>query len=118
MVSLHGLVDKQFGVRTRAAENRGIIAITTTPAIVLRNDSARLAFTIINLGQSDVFIRPNTDPSATVGIRIGPNGGTASFQFDEDYNSVGLEWRAVTAAGTSTLYTLEILIEPGRVGEE
>ena len=113
MVSLHQMIDARFGVRTRTAENQETTAMTTTEALVLRNDSARLAAIVINLGQTDVFLRPRGGPSSTTGIRVGPNGGTFSLQWDEDYNLTGLEWFGITGAGVSTLYTLEILVEPG-----
>lgn len=112
MVSLHGLINQRFGVRTRHKENDSTTAMTTAEARVLRNDSARLAATIINLGQVDVFVRPNTGPSATVGIRIGPNGGSMALIWDEDFNMVGLEWFGVTDAGVSTLYISEVVVEP------
>lgn len=113
MVSLHQLIQERFGVRTRSPENRENVAMTTMEALVLRNDSSRLAAVIINLGQTDVFIRPRSGVSATVGIRIGANGGTFSLQWDEDFDLTGKEWFGVTLVGTSTLYTLEVLVEPG-----
>lgn len=116
MTSLHELIDQQFGVRTRPAENRETQAMTTGSALVLRSDSTRLAATIVNLGQSDVFLRPRRPPTSTVGIRLGPNGGSMQLLAGEDFALVGVDWFGVTAVGTSTLYTLEVLIEPADNG--
>lgn len=116
MVSLHELIDKEFGVRTRSAPNREATVMTTTSQLVLRNDSSRLAALIINLGGVAVFIRPSGRPSATVGIRISPNGGFFSVLWNEDFALVGEEWNGVSATVTSTLFVLETLIEPGGGG--
>lgn len=112
MVSLHSIINERFGVRTRQAENRETVAMTTTAAIILRNDSSRLAVLIINLGPNEVLIRPNGLPSATVGMLAGPNGGSITLTVEEDFNLVGLEFQGIAAAGTSTLYILETVIEP------
>ena len=112
MTSLHSIITERFGVKTRQAENRETVAMTTTSALILRSDSGRLAALIINLGANEVFIRPNGVPSSTVGILVGPNGGSFSMVVEEDFNLVGLEFQGITPAGTSTLYILETVIEP------
>lgn len=107
MLSLHEFISERFGVRVRERENAETEAMTTTSALVLRADSSRLAATVINLGQSDVFLRPRRPPSATVGIRLGPNGGSITLMAEEDFALVGVDWFGATAVGTSTLYVLE-----------
>lgn len=117
MVSLHKLIDERFGVRTRGVQNRANVQQTITAGLVLRNDSSRLAATIINLGTNPVFITPDGAPTTTRGIRVGPSGGAITLLWDEDFNLVGLEWFGVTDAGTSDLYVLEVLVEPGEVAD-
>ncbi len=111
-MSLHELIDNIFGVRTRSEENPENTGMTTTSQRILKNDSARLAFIINNLGQQTVVIRNQAGPTSSVGYSIGPNGGSMSMQFDEDFNKVGHEWFGVTPSGTSDIYVEQILEEP------
>lgn len=113
MPSLHELIDLEHGVRTREREGGEDTTITSSASLILRNDSSRLAFIVINLGDSEVFIRPDRAPSATVGMRIGPNGGSLSMLWREDFSLVGKEFWAVAPVASATIYILEILIEPG-----
>lgn len=112
MLSLQEFISERLGVRVRERENAENEAMTTAAALVLRADSSRLAASVINLGQSDVFLRPRRAPSATVGIRLGPNGGSMTLMAEEDFSLVGLDWFGATALGTSTLYVLEEIMIP------
>lgn len=112
MVSLHQLIDQRFGLRTRGVPNPDNVQQSTTVGLILRNNSSRLAATIVNLGTNPVFMVPDTSPSTTRGIRIGPSGGAITLLWDEDFNLVGMEWNGVTDAGTSDLFVLEVHVEP------
>lgn len=112
MVSLHKLIDQRFGLRTRGVPNPDNVQQSTTVGLILRNNSSRLAATIINLGTNPVFMTPDSAPSTSRGIRIGPNGGAVTLLWDEDFNVTGMEWFGVTDAGTSDLFVLEIHVEP------
>ena len=112
MPGLHELIDNLFGVRSRAAENREATAITTTSQLIARNDSTRLAMTVVNLGAQSVLVRNRDAPTATVGFLLGPNGANMVVLFNEDFTMVGHDWFAITPSGTSTIYVEEILVEP------
>ena len=111
VLSLQAAISRELGMRTRTAENRETEAMTTSAAVLLRADSGRLAALVVNLGAEAVFIRPNGIPSATVGIRLAPTGGSLSMNFREDFSIVGKEWQGLTASATSTLYVAEELLE-------
>ncbi len=113
MVSLHQLIDQRLGLRTRGVPNPDNVQQSDTVGLVLRNNSSRLAATIVNLGANPVFITPDNAPSPTRGIRVGPSGGAVTLIWDEDFNMTGLEWNGVTDTGTSDLFVLEIHVEPG-----
>lgn len=117
MTTTRALINKELGQATRSEENRETEAMATTAALVLRADSGRLAFQIINLGSVAVFLRPRGAPTSTLGIRIGPTGGAYIVNYKDDYTLVTLDWFGVTASGTSTLYTVEELLEAGAVPE-
>ncbi len=112
MPSLHELINERFGVRTRSNDNPVTTAMTTTSQLIARNDSSRLALSIVNLGQQVVNVRNKDAPSATLGFAVGPNGGSLTLVWDEDFNMVGHDWFGLTPSGTSTLFVQEVLVEP------
>ena len=116
MTTLHQLIDERFGIRTREVENADDVALDTNDTIVLRADGRRVAFIIINTGATQALMRVNGVPSATINIPIAPNGGALSMIFDEDFHLVGRELHGLVVAGTTTLHTLEVRIEPSTNG--
>ena len=113
MVTLRELINEKLGIRTRSDDQTGTGVTSTTDAIVLRDDGARVALLFINLGSTAIHIRPRRPATTTIGIRLAPNGGFASMNWETDFTLVGLEWHAVAASLTPELYVLQELIEPG-----
>ncbi len=107
-MSLEAVLDRLFGVRTRAEENPLISSVGTTALRVLPNDPDRLAWLIVNLSGNVMYASIGTDPSATKGIRLDPNGGSATMLFSEDFQAVGWEVWIVATGATSSLYSLAI----------
>lgn len=116
MTTLHELIDQRFGVRTREVENSADVSLDTNDTIVLRSDGRRIAFIIINTGAVQALMRFNGVPSATINIPVAPNGGALTMVFDEDFHLTGRELHGLVASGTTTLHTLEVLVEPN-IGE-
>lgn len=114
MVTLRELINVKLGIRTRSDDVTGSGATSTTDAIVLRDDGARVAVLFMNLGSTAIHIRPRRAASTTIGIRLAPNGGFASLNWEADFTLVGLEWHAIAASLTPELYILQELIEPGQ----
>ena len=112
MPSLHELITLEFGVRTRSRDNPENTAMTTASQLIARNDSSRLALSIVNLGQQIVHVRNAAAPSSTVGFAIGPNGGSLTLNFREDFHMVGHDWFGLTPSGVSTIFVQEVLVEP------
>lgn len=110
--SLHSLIARDFNVRTRQEDERAITAMTTAVAQIVPNDSSRLAMVIVNLGSQIVFIRNRRPPSSSAGFSLGPGGGALILHYRDDFYMVGHDWFGLSAAGTSTLYVTEVLVEP------
>ncbi len=113
--TLADLVRGHLGVPTFTRENPEVSTVGVTPVTVLRQNPNRVAFTIVNLSAVEVFLRPLQNPSATVGILVGPGGGSLTLDWLEDFDLCGYEWRAVANAAASPVFVLEWLLqrEPG-----
>jgi len=90
--------------------NAPTATVGTTAAVLLTQNPSRVAFQIVNLGAFDIFVTPNGVPSATRGIRIAANGGTATAFWEEDGETTAWEWAAVAIGGASAVFVQEILI--------
>ena len=112
MQGLHDLISERFGVRVREREQGDDPALDTNDTIVLRADSTRLSFIVVNTGAEDALMRFKGVPSAAVNIPIAKNGGTMTMIFDEDFVLVGQELHGLVAANTTTLHIVEMLIDP------
>jgi len=108
-VSLRDLIDRRLGVRTFHGVNRATSSIGTSIATLVRQDANRVAFIVINLSPVNLFIGPIEAPSSTRGIQVGPNGGNFTAVWDEDFDLVGFEWRALAEAAASSVFVLEVL---------
>lgn len=109
MPNLADLIQTRFGFATEAADNRSVSSLGTSAATVLRNDPRRVAATIINLGAVAVYLSPTNDVSSTKGIRLAPNGGQLTLNWEEDFDVVAWEWFGIADAAATSVYTLEVL---------
>jgi hypothetical protein len=88
------------------------------PSTLFRQNAARVAFVVVNVGTGTLFRLPTIpgqgEPSALNGIRLEPNGGSLTVQWDEDGEMVAWEWRGFSPTGTSVL-AIPLQIDLGRV---
>ncbi len=123
--NVRDLLQRRWGVPLVTQAEQPASSIGLTPVTFLRNNPARVGFIAINLGASPVFIAPAHVPSAvtgfdpdvspTFGLRLEANGGGAILNWEQDGEMTGWEWRAVVAAGVTTLIVFEIALDKGRV---
>lgn len=71
----------------------------------------RAAFTLINLGSTDVYILDQTTVSATLGIPVIASGGDAGLVWFEDYQLVTHEWFIMGTADSVPILLIEQIIE-------
>lgn len=78
-------------------------------AIVLRNSPDRLTMFIQNLSGSAVFLRQGGLPATTTtGVRLIPNGGSISYNVDDDGLIPTEEWHVVGTADNLDIFTQEV----------
>ena len=117
MPTLRDLIDEEFGVNTVEREQGNDPSLDTDDAIVLRADSQRVGYIIVNTGSVQALMRYNSAPTATIFMPIAPNGGTMVSKWRDDLHLLGRELHGLVTAGTTTLHIVEIIIEPERNGE-
>ena len=78
MGALAEYVKKKFGVETRSYPITDPISCLTTVTAILPNNPDRLAFTLVNLGVTAMYVAWDRGVLASHGIYVAPNGGTFS----------------------------------------
>lgn len=109
---LADLLMGRFKVRTRAVENPKVItAASDTAQLVLGNNPNRLAFVIINLGDTPTYVSLTGEvAAATRGIRLDANGGSFGCVWDEDFQMTSWAWYIIAEAGeTPAIYAIEVV---------
>lgn len=84
------------------------VAVTTTAAKITDNDMERMALTFINIGSNPVVLAPLKNPTSSLGIRLGAQGGSLNLNAMEDMVLVGWDWYVIGDGGTSTVTVIEV----------
>lgn len=101
------VAEREFGVPTKVNKNPVTASIAVTATQILRNNSDRLAFIIINLGANDVYINIEAAVSTTNGIKLGASGGATGFSVKDDGELLSEEFWAIGDGGVSIVLILE-----------
>ena len=104
------LIAKRFGIQTSINVNPLIAQVGTTALQVLSNNPNRLAWTIVNLSNNNMWCGFDSVTSSSKGVFLSPNGGSATMSMDEDFEAVCWEIWIIASAATSNLWTSEVLI--------
>lgn len=111
MGALRDIIQSRFGIETRPRDNPLASGMTTTVQRILAQHPDRVAFSVVNLGTTAVFIGSFEDVSSSKGYRLGPTGGAIAFLGDEDFDVVGYDWFGVADSGTPTIFVQEQIAE-------
>ena len=114
--SAHELVAERFGVRARVLENPAATSVGTSSVVVARRNPNRYVAVFMNIGATNIFLRPNRAATVTAGVRLAANGGSLSMDVETDFILPAQEWNAIGDSGGGVLFILFIEGEPG--GEE
>lgn len=105
------LIEKRFGMVTRAQANPLVDECMIARTRVLPNNPNRLAWIILNLSGNNVFIALDIDVADTHGILLTPNGGSATMIYEEDFEATCWEVFGVAAGDNSDIFVLEVVID-------
>lgn len=104
---LHEMINALFGVKTIPRINPEVTQVDIVVTKILPYNPRRLSFVIFNLSGNSVYISPFRSVSATNGIYLAANGGSASLIWDRDFELCCYEWFATAGANDSEIFILE-----------
>lgn len=84
-------------------------ATSATPSIIALTSPDRVGLAFINLGANNVYIALTSAVGTTNGILLGASGGSFNTDVRDDYTLPAQAWYAVSPAGASTVYVLEVV---------
>jgi len=85
-----------------------VVTVGTSIINVVPRDNERVSLTFVNLGSSNIYISPSSNPSTAKGMKLGPSGGTVAINLNDDSLLVAVEWNAIGDAAGGTLYVLTV----------
>ena len=88
--------------------NQEDYSVLTTITRLFKNDPKRKAMVLSNTSASEVYIKPQNNVSAILGIRLQSNGGYYELKREDWFNLVTGEWYII-GAGAVTITVLELL---------
>jgi len=100
---------KRGGLRTRLAESD--VSVTTTSIPLLGNNPNRLAWELVNNGVGRVDFTSN--PPAVAGTKrpLGPSGGFATMEAQDDGEATGWAQFGISAGGTNVVHVTELVAD-------
>lgn len=110
--SAFDLLDERFGIRTRINQQPVVTQLETTDTLFLRADPNRLAFVVLNLGATNIHVKPNGGVTATNGIALVAGTGSLSLTLEDDFSLPTLEWHGIATTGAVAIFVLEVLSSP------
>ena len=112
-MALHEYVERKFGVGTRSYPISDPVSCATTVTVILPNNPDRLAYLLVNLGETDMYVAWDRDVGKDHGAYVAPNGGSFSLLADEDGELVGYELFGISITDANDIFTMVTEAEPG-----
>ena len=110
MGSLSELIEKRFGVKTRAVVG-AVNSIAALGQVAVAPNPDRLALIVVNLSVNDVVLAFDNQVTTTRGIFLAKSGGSMSLNMEDDFELVGYAIYGAASAYPSTIFVLEIEAE-------
>jgi len=104
MGRLAQIIEAQYGFKLQAEFNpKPVTLVAATIKNLLLDNPDRVRWTVVNLGDTVVYLSHTAAPSSTNGYYLDKNGGSISMSWDEDGELVGYALNALSA-GTPTIF--------------
>ena len=106
MGALAEYVKRKFGVNTRSYPITDPVSCLTTVTRILPNNPDRLGYTLVNLGDTAMYVAWDRDVLASHGIYVAQTGGSFSLAADEDGELVGYELFGIAITSANDIFTM------------
>jgi len=110
------LIEKRFGMVTRATRNPLVDEMMTATLRLLPNNPNRLGWMAVNLSANNIFLALDPEVSAAHGVLLTPNGGALSMIYEEDFEATCWAVYGMAAANNSDIFVIEVLIDRSTEG--
>jgi len=84
------------------------VTVGSAVTLVLEANPERMSVGLVNIGATNIYLTPQSNPSASNGILLLAGGGTFAMNVREDLTLPTLAWYAFSDAASGQLYTVEI----------
>lgn len=105
------LIEKRFGMRTRATRNPLVNEINIAVTALLPNNPSRLGWIAVNLSANNIYLALDRDVGADHGILLSPNGGSLAMIYDEDFEAACWAVFGSATVDNSDIFVIEVLID-------
>lgn len=106
----------EFGGYFREQLRDVVVGLSVVEVVPLNYE--RVGLVIVNLGGTDVIVRPGPAPTLTSGIRLGAGGGAMTVNVREDMIMSGLQWSGISSVAGQTVFALEVVRDIRPEGSE
>ena len=86
----------------------GSVDVGTSATRIVGSNPDRVFLLLVNNSTSDLYVRPGSNPTTTLGIFLAASGGSVEVDVRDDGVLPASEWWGISASGTGTLYYAEM----------
>lgn len=108
-MNLQDVIERQFGVKTSIRVNPLVAQVETTKTQLLKPNPNRLAWTLINLGSTVMYVGFTQDVATTKGVLVSATGGVFGLLFSEDFTLCAFPVWAIADTSADACYLVEVL---------
>lgn len=87
------------------------LTIGVAAASILPSNITRKSLLFSNNSAGTIFVRPDTEPSTTVGIILNSGDSPLQLTFSDYGPLIGREWFAISTLAGSPLYVIEVFLQ-------
>ena len=111
MSLLEDFMVRKYGVRTQSIVNPVVSpgVVGTSPIMVLRRNSNRIGYTIMNLSGGSMYAGIDGNVSASCGLLLDALGGSITSWIEEDGEHTQKEVWVVGAEANRNVYVMETI---------
>lgn len=110
MPTTANLITQRVGVQTFTRYDPVTNTVDVVPQRVATANPNRVALTIVNLSNFNIYIAWDNQVSSTRGILLDAQGGNLTLYWEDDLELVTQEVWGVSPAGAASIFVVETLI--------
>jgi len=103
------LIEREYNTKTTYNINPEVAKVETTVTKIFSYNPRRLSFTVVNLGDNNIVVAPDSGVTLTRGIFLVKNGGTMNMIWNEDFEMSCFEWYAIADTAACEIFAMEVM---------